>query len=59
MLTKMFDNIALYLIWNDKFDVSKQKIIHEGHKVYVDILNFYTMKNVFFLSEKSRWSYIL
>ena len=44
---------------SDKFDERRQEIIDEGHAAYVDSSAFYTMKNVFFLTEESRWSYIM
>ena len=30
----------------------------EGKEKYLDMVEFYTMKNVFYLPEESRWSYI-
>ena len=44
---------------SDKFDKRRQEIISEGHGAYVDIPEFYAMKNVFFLPEESRWSFIM
>ena len=44
---------------SDKFEQRRQEIIAEGHEAYVDMPEFYTMKNVFFLSAESRWSYIM
>lgn len=44
---------------SDKFEIRRQEIIDEGHGAYVDIPDFYTMKNIFYLSEESRWSYIM
>ena len=44
---------------SDKFDKRRQEIISEGHGTYVDIPEFYSMKNVFFLPEESRWSFIM
>ena len=44
---------------SDRFDVRRQEIIDEGHEAYVDMHEFYSMKNVFFLQEESRWSFIM
>jgi type I restriction enzyme M protein len=44
---------------SDKFDIRRQEIIDEGHEAYVDMPEFYSMKNVFFLPEESRWSFIM
>ena len=32
---------------SDKFDIRRQEIIDEGHGAYVDMPEFYSMKNVF------------
>ncbi|MDO4200007.1 MAG: class I SAM-dependent DNA methyltransferase [Clostridia bacterium] len=44
---------------SDKFEIRKQEIIDEGHEKYVNMPDFYSMKNVFFIPEKSRWSFIM
>ena len=44
---------------SDKFEKRRQEIIAEGHEAYVDMPEFYTMKNVFFLPAESRWSFIM
>ncbi len=43
---------------SDKFEERRQELIDEGKEKYIDMVEFYTMKNVFFLPEESRWSYI-
>jgi type I restriction enzyme M protein len=43
---------------SDKFNERRQELIKEGKEKYIDMETFYTMKNVFFLPEESRWSYI-
>ena len=43
---------------SDKFEERRQQLIDEGQEQYTGRLEFYAMKNVFFLSEESRWSYI-
>ena len=43
---------------SDKFEERRQEIIDDGNEQYTGRVEFYAMKNVFFLSEESRWSYI-
>ncbi len=44
---------------SDKFEARRCELIAEGKKKYLDIAEFYTMKNVFFLPQASRWSFIM
>ena len=44
---------------SDKFEQRRREIIADGHEAYVDMPEFYTMKNVFFLPAESRWSFIM
>ena len=44
---------------SDRFEERRQAIIDDGKADYVDMVEFYTMKNVFYLPEKSRWSTIV
>ncbi|MFC1553394.1 N-6 DNA methylase [candidate division KSB1 bacterium] len=57
-----YKHVVLSLIFlkfaSDKFEERKQVLIDEGKEKYVDMVEFYTMKNVFYLPEISRWSYI-
>ncbi len=57
-----YKHVVLSLIFlkfvSDKFEARKQELIHEGKEAYIDMVEFYTMKNVFYLPENSRWSYI-
>ena len=57
-----YKHVVLSLIFlkfsSDKFQERRQEIIDEGKEKFVDMVEFYTMKNVFYLSEESRWSYI-
>jgi type I restriction enzyme M protein len=43
---------------SDTFEERRQELIEEGKEKYIDMVELYTMKNVFYLPEKSRWSYI-
>jgi type I restriction enzyme M protein len=57
-----YKHVVLSLIFlkfvSDKFERRKQELITDGQGDYVDMVEFYTMKNVFYLPEESRWSYI-
>lgn len=57
-----YKHVVLGLIFlkfaSDKFEKRKQELIDEGKDQYIDMVEFYTMKNVFYLPEKSRWSYL-
>ena len=43
---------------SDKFEERKKELIAEGKGDYTDMVEFYAMKNVFYLPETARWSYI-
>lgn len=57
-----YKHIVLSLIFlkfiSDKFEVRKSAIIAEYGNEYVDMVDFYTMENVFYLPEDARWSFI-
>src|SRR5210317_34622 len=57
-----YKHVVLSLIFlkfvSDKFEERRRELIKEGKDAYLDMVEFYTMKNVFFLPEESRWSYI-
>ena len=57
-----YKHVVLSLIFlkfvSDKFEERRQEIINDGKTQFVDMVEFYTMKNVFYLPEESRWSYI-
>jgi type I restriction enzyme M protein len=57
-----YKHVVLSLIFlkfaSDKFEDRRKELISEGKEAYIDMVEFYTMKNVFFLPEESRWSYI-
>jgi type I restriction enzyme M protein len=57
-----YKHVVLSLIFlkfiSDKFEERKQELIGEGKEKYIDMVEFYTMQNVFYLPEVSRWSYI-
>jgi len=57
-----YKHVVLSLIFlkfaSDKFEERRQELIAAGQKDYVDMVEFYTMKNVFYLPEEARWSFI-
>jgi type I restriction enzyme M protein len=44
---------------SDKFEERRKELIAEGKGKYQDMVEFYTMKNVFYLPAESRWTYIM
>ena len=58
-----YKHVVLGLIFlkfaNDKFEERRQELIAEGKEKYIGMTEFYTAKNVFFLPEESRWSYLI
>ena len=57
-----YKHVVLSLIFlkfaSDKFEERRAELIAEGKEKYLDMVEFYTMKNVFYLPEESRWGYI-
>ncbi|MDH3349753.1 MAG: type I restriction-modification system subunit M [Desulfobulbaceae bacterium] len=57
-----YKHVVLSLIFlkfaSDKFEERRQELIAEGKEKYLEMVEFYAMKNVFYLPELSRWSYI-
>lgn len=57
-----YKHVVLSLIFlkfvSDKFEARRQELIDEGKEAYLDMVEFYTMKNVFYLPPESRWSFI-
>jgi type I restriction enzyme M protein len=57
-----YKHIVLSLIFlkfiSDKFEKQRKKLIAEGMSDYVDMVEFYTKDNVFYLIEEARWSFI-
>ncbi|HUZ57867.1 MAG TPA: class I SAM-dependent DNA methyltransferase [Hanamia sp.] len=58
-----YKHVVLGLIFlkfaSDKFEERRQELIAEEKEKYVDMVEFYTSKNVFYLPEISRWSYLI
>ncbi|MEQ9089652.1 MAG: class I SAM-dependent DNA methyltransferase [Balneola sp.] len=57
-----YKHVVLSLIFlkfaSDKFEERRKELEEEGKEKYVEMKEFYNMKNIFFLPEKARWSYI-
>lgn len=57
-----YKHVVLSLIFlkfvSDKFEERKAALIAEGKQAYTDMVEFYTMQNVFYLPKTSRWSHI-
>lgn len=58
-----YKHVVLSLIFlkfaSDKFEERRQELKDEGKDKFLEMVEFYTMKNVFFLPEESRWSHII
>ncbi len=57
-----YKHVVLSLIFlkfaSDKFEMRREELIAEGKEKYIDMVEFYAMQNVFYLPEKSRWSFV-
>ncbi|MGM5470334.1 N-6 DNA methylase [Flavobacteriaceae bacterium LMO-SS05] len=58
-----YKHVVLGLIFlkfaSDKFEARKTELLAEGKEKYIEMKEFYNMKNIFFLPQISRWSYII
>lgn len=58
-----YKHVVLGLIFlkfaSDKFEERREELIAEGKEAYIEMVEFYTMKNVFFLPDIARWSFII
>lgn len=58
-----YKHVVLGLIFlkfvSDKFKDRRDELISEGREKFIEMKEFYNMKNVFFLPEEARWSYIM
>tara|TARA_B110000902_G_scaffold51017_1_gene58690 strand:+ start:110 stop:1672 length:1563 start_codon:yes stop_codon:yes gene_type:complete len=58
-----YKHVVLSLIFlkfaSDKFEERRQELKDESKDKFLEMVEFYTMKNVFFLPEESRWSHII
>lgn len=57
-----YKHIVLGLIFlkfvSDTFEERKEQLIKEAKEAFLDMVEFYTMENVFYLPIESRWSFI-
>ncbi|MDD3108988.1 MAG: class I SAM-dependent DNA methyltransferase [Alistipes sp.] len=57
-----YKHVVLSLIFlkfvSDKFEERRAELLAEGKEKYADMVEFCTMKNIFYLPETSRWSHI-
>jgi len=58
-----YKHVVLGLIFlkfvSDRFEVRREELVAEGKEKYLEMKEFYNMKNIFFLPEDARWSYII
>jgi len=58
-----YKHVVLGLIFlkfaSDKFEERRQELVAEGKEKYMEMKEFYNMKNIFFLPPESRWSFII
>jgi len=58
-----YKHVVLGLIFlkfaSDKFEERRKELIEEGKEKYLEMKEFYNMKNIFFLPVESRWSHII
>lgn len=58
-----YKHVVLGLIFlkfaSDKFEEHRKSLIAKGQEKYIEMPAFYNQSNVFFLEEKSRWTYII
>jgi len=58
-----YKHVVLSLIFlkfaSDKFEERRKELIEDNKEKYIEMKEFYNMKNIFYLSEISRWSFII
>lgn len=58
-----YKHVVLGLIFlkfaSDKFEERRRELIEEGKEKYLEMKEFYNMRNIFFLPMESRWSSII
>jgi len=61
--SSQYKHVVLGLIFlkfaSDKFEVRRKELKEEGKEKYLEVKEFYNMKNVFFLAPESRWSHVI
>ena len=58
-----YKHVVLGLIFlkfaSDTFEERRKELLAEGKEKYIEMKEFYNMKNVFFLVPESRWSFVI
>jgi type I restriction enzyme M protein len=58
-----YKHVVLSLIFlkyaSDRFEAKRQDLISDGKEKYIEIVEFYTKDNIFYLPSESRWSFIM
>ena len=58
-----YKHVVLSLIFlkyaNDRFEERRNELIADGKAAFIDQAVFYNAKNVFYIEEQSRWSFIM
>jgi len=58
-----YKHVVLGLIFlkfaSDTFEARRLELITEGKEKYLEMKEFYNMKNVFYLAQESRWSHVI
>lgn len=58
-----YKHVALPLLFlkfiSDKFEQQRDKLTNEGKAQFIDMKEFYQKDNIFYLTEETRWSYLV
>lgn len=58
-----YKHVVLGLIFlkfvSDRYEVRRAELVADGKEKYLEMKEFYNMKNIFFLTDVARWSYII
>lgn len=61
--TSEYKHVVFGLIFlkfaSDKFEERRAELIKEGKDKYLEVIEFYAMKNVFYIPQQSRWNYLI
>lgn len=61
--TSEYKHVVFGLIFlkfaSDKFEERRTELISEGKEKYLEMTEFYTMKNIFYIPKESRWSFLI
>jgi type I restriction enzyme M protein len=58
-----YKHVVLGLVFlkfiSDKYEARKQELIEEGKEQYIEMKDAFAMKNVFYVPQEARWSYLV